>query len=114
MPDECIFCKIAKGKIPADKVFEDEEVLAFKDIHPAAPAHIIVIPKKHFATLNDIPADELGVLAKIYAVIQDVARKTGIDGTGYRTIVNTNRAAGQVVFHVHFHVIGGRPLGTMG
>lgn len=112
--DECIFCKIASGKIPSEKIFENEDVLAFKDIHPLAPTHLIVIPKKHYATLNDIPQNEIGILSKIYAAVQEVARKTEVADSGYRTILNTNRSAGQEIFHVHFHVLGGRPLGTMG
>ena len=114
MSGECIFCKIAKGTIPTDKIYEDEAVLAFRDIHPVAPTHVIVIPKIHYATLNDIPESDLGVLSKIYSAIQEVARKTKIADTGYRAIVNTNRLAGQEIFHVHFHVLGGRPLGSMG
>lgn len=114
MADECIFCKIASGAIPSEKVFENEDVFAFKDIHPQAPTHIIVIPKKHYATLNDIPQNEMTVLSKIYTAIQQVARKANVADTGYRTIVNTNRSAGQEVFHVHFHILGGRPLGAMG
>jgi len=111
---ECIFCKIANGTIPSEGVFENDDVFAFKDIHPVAPTHIIVIPKKHYATLNDIPQNEIDILSRIYAAIQEVARKTKIAETGYRTIVNTNRLAGQEIFHVHFHILGGRALGTMG
>lgn len=114
MADECIFCKIAKGSIPSDKVYEDEDVLAFRDINPVAPTHVVVIPKQHFATLNDIPEDDLHIVSKIYAAIQEVARLTNIAHTGYRTILNTNRLAGQEIFHVHFHVLGGRPLGALG
>ncbi len=114
MPDECIFCKIAKGDIPAEKVLENEDVLVFKDIHPAAPTHLIVIPKKHYATLNDIPQGELAVLAKVFGAVQEITKKLGIAESGYRTLVNTNRYAGQIVFHLHFHILGGRPLGTMG
>jgi len=112
--DECIFCKIAKGIIPAEKVFENDDLIAFKDVHPIAPTHVIVIPKTHYATLNDIPTSDIEIISKIYAAIQEVARRTKIADTGYRTILNTNRLAGQEIFHVHFHVLGGRPLGTMG
>lgn len=114
MSEECIFCKIAKGAIPSDKIYEDKDVFAFRDIHPAAPTHVIVIPKKHYATLNDIPAADMGIVSKIHAAIQEVAQKTGVAENGYRIIVNTNRLAGQEVFHVHFHVLGGRPLGALG
>jgi histidine triad (HIT) family protein len=114
MVADCIFCKIADGTIPSEKVYENEDVLAFRDIHPAAPTHIIVIPKKHYATLNDIPQGEMSILSKIYSAIQEVAKKTNVADQGFRTVVNTNRSAGQVVFHLHFHILGGRPLGTMG
>lgn len=112
--DDCIFCKIAKGEVPSEKIFESDEILAFRDLHPVAPTHVIVIPKTHYATLNDIPKNELGILSKVYAAIQEVARKTKIADNGYRIIVNTNRSAGQEIFHVHFHVLGGRSLGAMG
>ncbi len=114
MDSECIFCKIAKGDIPAKKIYEDDHVLAFHDINPVAPTHIIVIPKKHFPTLNDVPEKELNILSKIYAAIQKVVQTTKIANKGYRTILNTNKEAGQEIFHMHFHVLGGRPLGTMG
>ena len=114
MVADCIFCRIADGTIPSEKVYENEDVFAFKDIHPVAPTHIIVIPKKHYATLNDIPQSEMNVFSKVYSAIQEVAKKTKVADTGYRTIINTNRSAGQEVFHLHFHILGGRPLGTMG
>lgn len=112
--EECVFCKIAGGAIPCEKVYENEDVLAFRDIHPAAPTHVVIIPKKHYPTLNDIPKGEMGILSKIYSAVQEVAKMTNVERTGYRTVVNTNRGAGQVVFHVHFHLLGGRPLGPLG
>ena len=111
---DCIFCKIAEGKIPCEKIYENEDVLAFNDIHPAAPTHVIVIPKKHYATLNDIPQSEIDIISKVFAAVQEIAKKAGIADAGYRTVLNTNRYAGQVVFHVHFHVLGGRPIGELG
>ena len=114
MSADCIFCKIAKGEIPADKIYDDEEIVAFRDINPQAPTHVIVIPKKHYASLNDIPPENIGFIAKIYNVIQKIVRQEKIADEGYRTIVNTNRMAGQEVFHIHFHILGGRPLGKMG
>lgn len=114
MSKDCIFCKIASGEIPSDKIYEDEDVVAFKDINPQAPMHIVVIPRKHFATLNDLSKDDLGILTKLYNAVQEIARKTNIAESGYRTIVNTNRMAGQEVFHLHLHIMGGRPLGKMG
>ena len=113
MADDRIFCRIAKGEIPAEKVFEDDDIVAFKDIQPSAPVHILVVPKLHLPTLNDT-AEKQALLGKLLAVARDVAAKAGIAESGYRTIINTNRGAGQVVFHLHVHVMGGRPLETMG
>lgn len=110
---DCLFCKIAAGEIPSQKVYEDEEIFAFKDINPKGPVHILFIPKKHYATLNEIPAADLPIIAKIHGVAQKVAKETGVAETGYRTLVNTNAHSGQIVFHVHWHLIGGKPLGPM-
>lgn len=113
MSGECIFCKIAKGEMPADKLFEDEEIVAFKDINPAAPTHILIVPKAHIPTLNDIQADKLDILTKMISAARNLAKKAGIAEKGYRTVINCNREAGQEIFHMHLHVIGGRPLGKM-
>lgn len=111
---DCIFCKIAKGEIPAEKVLEDDSIVAFKDIRPAAPVHVLIIPKTHLATLNDITLDTAALLGRMLSAAKDVAEKAGIAQSGYRTIINCNRGAGQEVFHLHMHVLGGRPLGAMG
>ncbi|MFH1874469.1 MAG: histidine triad nucleotide-binding protein [Pseudomonadota bacterium] len=114
MAGDCIFCKIAKGEMPSDKVFENKDIIAFRDINPVAPTHIIVIPKEHYPTLNDIPAENLNIISQIYAVIKEIAKKEGVAEKGYRTIVNTNPESGQVVFHLHFHILGGRPMRGLG
>ena len=114
MSEECIFCRIAKGEIPAEKVLETEELVAFKDIHPAAPTHILIIPREHIPTLNDIPDDKMRVAASLLAAARDVAKKLGIAESGYRAIINCNRGAGQEIFHLHLHLLGGRPLQSMG
>lgn len=114
MKDDCIFCKIASGIIPAERIFENDQVVAFNDIHPQAPTHVLIIPKEHYPSLNDIPAERLGVVDKIFEAAQAIAKKTGIDKEGYRIVCNTNRGAGQEIFHLHFHVMGGRALGSMG
>lgn len=111
---DCIFCKIIKGEIPADKVFEDDDVIAFKDIAPAAPTHILIVPKLHIPTLNDVSKDQLPILSTMLSTASSLAKKFGIAEKGYRTIINCNRGAGQVVFHLHLHLLGGRPLETMG
>ncbi|PIU58237.1 MAG: histidine triad nucleotide-binding protein [Deltaproteobacteria bacterium CG07_land_8_20_14_0_80_38_7] len=114
MHNDCIFCKIVSGSISSEKVYEDDDVFAFRDINPVAPTHILVIPKEHFSTLNDIPENKLNIISKIYSAIQKIAKKEGIAESGYRTIVNTNSMSGQVVFHLHFHVLGGRQLRGLG
>src|SRR3989338_766987 len=108
---DCLFCKIIQGEIPATKVYEDNEIFAFDDIHPKGPVHILIIPKKHYATLNDIPDADLSIVGKIFGVAKKLAKEKGVDQTGYRTLVNTNKNSGQLVFHIHWHLIGGKPLG---
>ncbi len=108
--EDCLFCKIIKGEIPSKKAYEDENVYAFWDIAPTAPVHILVIPKKHIATLNDVNAENAEVIAKIYEAIPKIAKENGIAEDGYRVVSNCNQAAGQTVFHIHFHLLGGREL----
>jgi histidine triad (HIT) family protein len=109
----CLFCKIVAGQIPSDKVFEDDLILAFKDIHPQAPFHCLVIPKEHFATLNDFSQAEQGLLGRLLLTAQQLARDHGLPG--YRVAMNVNREGGQVIFHAHLHVLGGRALkGALG
>lgn len=108
--EDCLFCKIIKGEIPSKKAYEDEDVYAFWDISPTAPVHILVIPKKHIATLNDISEQNSSVISKIYEAIPKIAKENGIAEDGYRVVTNCNKAAGQTVFHIHFHLIGGREL----
>lgn len=114
MADECIFCKIVNGEIPAEKIMENSELVAFKDIHPAAPTHILIVPKEHIPTLNDMTAEKSNLAAAMLLAARDIAKKLGIAETGYRTIINCNRGAGQVVFHLHMHLLGGRPMDAMG
>ena len=114
MEKECIFCQIAAGSIAADKIYEDDDLLAFRDIHPVAPTHVIIIPKTHYASLNELPKGEMGIMAKIYSAIQHIARQEDVADSGYRTILNTNRQSGQEVFHLHFHILGGRQMRGLG
>jgi histidine triad (HIT) family protein len=108
-----IFSKIIAKEIPADIVYEDELVLAFKDIDPQAPVHILIIPKKAIATVNDVTeADELA-LGRLFTVAAKIAKERGIDASGYRLMVNVNKDGGQEVFHLHMHLLGGRNLGPM-
>jgi histidine triad (HIT) family protein len=109
----CIFCKIIRGEIPSKKVFEDDDVLAFHDIHPAAPVHVLVIPKKHIAKLSDATEEDQAVLGKMMLVATKVASDLG-STDGFRTIINVGRVGRQDVFHLHMHVLGGpNPLGRM-
>ncbi len=107
---DCIFCKIASGDIPCSKVYETQDVLAFDDINPVAPAHVIIIPKRHFSCLMDVGPDETSVFSDLLRAAQEVARTKGIDRKGFRTTINTREEGGQVVPHLHIHVFGGRQL----
>lgn len=110
---DCIFCRIVRGEIPSSKVYEDDEVLAFRDIHPVAPVHFMLVPKRHIASLADASMDDAGVLGRIMALAGPLAREQG-SPEGFRTIVNTGRIGRQDVMHLHVHVIGGpNPLGPM-
>lgn len=108
--EDCIFCKIAAGTIPCQKVYEDSRVLAFEDIHPMAPVHIIIIPKRHVATLMDVDAEAMADLQAMMSAAQEVARLKKVDRKGFRVVVNCNEEGGQVVFHLHMHLLGGRML----
>ncbi|NOZ60342.1 MAG: histidine triad nucleotide-binding protein [Calditrichaeota bacterium] len=108
--ENCIFCKIVRGEIPAEKVFETERVVAFKDIHPRAPVHILVIPKEHIETVNHIQPEHKDLIGEIFLAAQAVAKKFDVADSGFRTVFNCNRDAGQDVYHLHLHVLGGRKL----
>ena len=105
---DCLFCKIASGDIKADIVFESDDVVAFRDINPQAPTHVLVIPKRHISTINDLAETDMVTVGQLYIVARNIARQDGIDRTGYRAVMNCNAAAGQTVFHIHLHVLGGR------
>lgn len=108
---DCIFCKIIRGEIPAQKVYEDEQVLAFNDIQPVAPVHILIIPKKHIVNLVDLAEEDKQLMGHIHMVASRLAKEKGIEQSGFRIISNHNKDSGQVVFHLHFHLVGGRPMG---
>ncbi len=108
MADDCIFCKIAAGDIPSEKVYEDDAVFAFRDIHPAAPVHVLIIPKKHLATAVDAGEADEALLGKLLLAANTVAVQEGIAAEGARYVLNVNKGAGQEVFHIHLHVLGGR------
>lgn len=110
--NDCIFCKIIKKEIPSSIVYEDDEILAFRDINPAAPVHILVIPKKHISSLVDLNKEDELLVGKIYTTINKIAKQEGIDSKGFRVIVNCGEDGGQEVKHLHFHILGGKKLGT--
>lgn len=108
--EECIFCKIIRGDIPATKVFEDDMVFSFRDISPAAPEHVLIIPKKHISNLNEVTEEDSNIIAHIYIVAKEIAKILGVDKTGYRIVSNCGEDGGQTVHHIHFHLLGGRAL----
>jgi histidine triad (HIT) family protein len=108
MADECMFCRIAKGDIPAKIAAESASCIAFRDIGPKAPTHVLVIPRKHVESLNTV--GDPALVADMIALAQQVAKADGIDGPGYRLVINTNAQGGQTVFHLHLHVLGGRQM----
>lgn len=114
MSDDCLFCKILNGDIPADIVFEDEQVIAIKDISPQAPVHLLVMPRRHIGTINDISEDDRVLMGHLPLVAQQLAAREGIDDAGYRLVMNCNAHGGQTVFHVHMHLLGGRQLTRLG
>ncbi len=109
--EDCLFCKIIKGEIPSKKVYEDEEILAFEDINPAAPIHILVIPKKHITSLAHLEKEDETLVGKIYGVINKISLEKGFKEDGYRVIVNCGKNGGQEVMHLHFHLLAGKQFG---
>jgi histidine triad (HIT) family protein len=108
MADDCLFCRIVRREIPATVVFEDDHVVAFRDINPQAPTHVVIVPREHVASLND--AGDAALIGRLSLAAAKIARTEGVAESGYRTVVNTNRDAGQTVFHIHLHLLGGRRL----
>ncbi|MFN2565029.1 MAG: histidine triad nucleotide-binding protein [Gemmatimonadaceae bacterium] len=109
MPDQCLFCRIVRREIPATIIAETEDYVAFRDINPQAPVHVLVVPRDHVPSLNDV--SDARVVGRMATVAAEIARKEGIAESGYRTVINTNADAGQTVFHIHLHLLGGRRLG---
>ena len=106
---DCLFCKIVAGEIPSDRVHEDDEVIAFRDINPRAPTHVLVIPRRHIPDVDALTAEDGPLLARLFAVVRSVAEDAGL-GRGYRVVTNVGPESGQTVFHLHFHLLGGRPM----
>ena len=109
--EDCIFCKIIKKEIPSTIIYEDDKVIAFNDVNPAAPIHILVVPKKHIETLLDVTDEDNELISYVYQVINKIAKEKGLANNGFRVIVNCGKDSGQEVMHIHFHVLGGKKLG---
>lgn len=109
--DNCLFCKIVKGEIPSTRVYEDDEILAFRDINPLAPVHVLVIPKKHISSLVELQPEDEAIVGRIYTIINKIAKQENIFESGFRVVVNCGEDGGQEVKHLHFHLIGGKKLG---
>jgi histidine triad (HIT) family protein len=106
----CVFCQIIAGQAPAQVVYRDEQVVAFRDIHPAAPVHLLIVPNRHLASLNDVEESQASLLTHMILVARRLAAQEGIRESGYRLVINTGPGAGQTVFHLHLHLLGGRPF----
>ncbi|GAB4498657.1 MAG: histidine triad nucleotide-binding protein [Anaerolineales bacterium] len=111
---DCIFCKIIKGEIPSVSVYRDEQTYAFRDINPAAPTHILIVPNKHIDSVNMMIPDDEPLIGHLFSAAKQIAEQEGLSEKGYRLVINTNAEAGQTVFHIHLHLLGGKPLGRMG
>jgi histidine triad (HIT) family protein len=110
MNNDCLFCKISAESIPSEKVYESDTLFAFNDINPQAPTHILIVPRAHHATLLDVEEGDHEVMGSIISVGNQLAKERGLDKSGYRLVVNCGEGAGQSVFHIHFHLLGGRPM----
>ena len=111
--NNCLFCKIIAGEIPGEFVYRDEQISAFRDINPIAPTHILIVPNKHIASVMDLDARDEPLVGHLFTIAKQLAEEMGIDQSGYRLIVNSGPDAGQVVFHLHLHLLGGVPMGSM-
>lgn len=111
---DCVFCKIIKGEIPSTSVYRDEQAYAFRDIQPAAPTHILIVPLTHIDSVNAMTAADEHTIGHLFTVAKQIAAQEGLSEKGYRLVINTNADAGQTVFHIHLHLLGGRQMRTMG
>lgn len=107
---DCLFCKIIAGEIPSDKVYEDEHVYAFRDINPAAPLHVLIVPKKHIAMINDVEDEDAEIMGRLFIAAKKISKELGVADDGYRVVMNCGEGAGQTVFHVHLHLLARREL----
>jgi len=111
MSDNCLFCRILNGDIPADVIYEADAAIAFRDINPQAPTHVLIIPRKHISTINDLDENDRETVGELFLAAREIASREGLSEPGYRVVMNCNEGAGQSVFHIHLHLLGGRGLG---
>ena len=107
---DCLFCKIINGEIPSDKVFENDDIYAFRDVNPVAPLHVLIIPKKHISSINEVETEDAETMGKLFLAAKKIAANEGYTDAGFRTVMNCGEDAGQTVFHVHMHLLAGREL----
>ncbi len=107
MVSNCLFCNIAKGKVPSEFLFEDDSFVVFRDINPHAPVHLLIVPKKHIRSINDLTEDDREIVGQMFMIAKEMAKKEGIDKSGYRLFFNVEKGGGQEIFHLHLHLIGG-------
>jgi histidine triad (HIT) family protein len=107
MPGECIFCKIVNKEMPAEFLYEDEVCVVFRDIHPAAPVHLLIVPKQHIRSVNDLKDEEKDIVSHLFLIARDMAKQSGVRDSGYKLLFNVEKGGGQVIFHLHLHLIGG-------
>jgi histidine triad (HIT) family protein len=107
---DCLFCKIRDGEIPADLIYENDDVLAFNDVNPQAPVHVLIIPRQHISTINDVENSDEAIMGKLFSAAKIIASEKGVSDDGYRMVVNCNEKAGQTVFHIHMHLLAGRAM----
>jgi histidine triad (HIT) family protein len=110
MADQCLFCRIAAGEVPAKLVYEGDDLVAFRDINPQAPTHILIVPRRHIASVNELEEGDAELVGRLFLTARELAEMEGISGSGYRLVMNTGPAAGQTVDHIHLHLLGGRSM----
>lgn len=107
MPDDCLFCKIVNREVPSDFLYEDDEFVVFKDINPQAPVHILIVPKKHIRSMNDIEPEDKDTVSGLFLIAKQIAKEQGINESGYKLVFNVEKGGGQMIFHIHLHLVGG-------
>ncbi|MCD6272931.1 MAG: histidine triad nucleotide-binding protein [Deltaproteobacteria bacterium] len=107
MENDCLFCKIINKEIPSDFIYENDRVVVFRDINPQAPVHLLIVPKKHIRSINDITGEDLGVISEMIIIARDMAKKESVAESGYKLFFNVEKGGGQIIFHIHLHLIGG-------